>query len=288
MITPNLSSYDFDALWRKALDLVFHEGRESSPREQKTRELLGLQLRLEDARANVLTNETRALNYRFLVAEWLWILGGLDDVATIARYNSQIAQFSDDGLTFAGAYGPRLVLHQLPWVIEQLRSKPDTRQAVVMIWLPRPHASRDIPCTLTFQWLLRNGCLHCVTTMRSSDLWLGLPYDTFNFTQLTNAIAAELHVEVGSFVLNLGSAHLYERDWPKVELVLADPESYESIVSPHLRHLPTPELCVRVLRNPESHALTGKTDPLFYYERALAVKTSAQAKEVLLAASQLR
>jgi hypothetical protein len=71
----------------------------------------------------------------------------------------------------------------------------------------------DIPCTISLQWLLRWDKLHCTVNMRSSDAWLGLPYDYFTFSQLTNVLASRLRVPVGTITMNLASSHLYEENW---------------------------------------------------------------------------
>src|SRR3546814_5271713 len=65
----------------------------------------------------------------------------------IAPWNRHISQFSDDGVVFAGAYGPRINL-QLDYVLNKLREDPDTRQAGLTIWRPNPQPSKDIPCKI--------------------------------------------------------------------------------------------------------------------------------------------
>lgn len=197
--------------WLAQLDKL-RRGEPIAPRGQLTYEALDEQLVLADARGNLLDVPERSLSFRFAVAEWLWMSFGHSDVETIARYNSNIAQFSDDGVSFAGAYGPHIGA-QRPRVLDKLRRDPATRQAVIEI--PRPYnagPTRDEPCTLSFQFLHRGSMLHLIATMRSSDAWLGLPYDVFNFTQLQNAMAGELGLESGWFSLHLGSSHLYDRN----------------------------------------------------------------------------
>jgi thymidylate synthase len=187
------------------------DGRPVAPRGLATYEQLDANIVLGDARFNIIDVPERKLNFRFMVAEWLWMSFGHSDVATIARYNPRIAAFSDDGLTFTGAYGPHIGA-QRPRVLDKLRKDPATRQAVIEI--PRPYnavgPTKDEPCTLSFQFLARAHELHCIATMRSSDAWLGLPYDVFNFTQLQAEVAGELGLACGWFSLRMGSSHLYE------------------------------------------------------------------------------
>ena len=227
---------DFASAWFDLLRKLYAAGEPVSPRGFETHELLGVQLRVSDMTQNILVHPARALSYRFMVAEWLWIAAGRRDVETIAKYNKHIAQFSDDGMTFAGAYGPRL-RPQIKYLIEQLH-KPHSRQAVASIWTPSPAASKDIPCTLSWQLLARDGKLHAIVTMRSSDIWLGLPYDFYNFSQLTNGMAGELDLVPGSLTFNLGSSHLYDRDREKALAVLLQPGLLECVSSPRLPSRP--------------------------------------------------
>lgn len=206
-----------DTAWLAAVGAVLSFGDPSQPRGQETRELLGHSVNIDMGRP-VLTVERRRLGYRFLAAEAAWILSGDDRVETIAPYAAKIANFSDDGQTFFGAYGPK-ILAQLGYVVDTLIKDPDSRQAVVNIWRENPPVSRDIPCTLSAQFMIRGGRIHAAVSMRSSDLWLGLPYDLFNFSMLATWVALEISRRggplycLGTLTNFAGSRHLYERDW---------------------------------------------------------------------------
>lgn len=196
------------------LDMIFKTGHTVNPRDQKTLEISPLTLHIEDARRCVLTIPDRKLNYSFMVAECFWIMMGRDDVKMISHYNKNIGQFSDDGESFVGAYGPRIV-DQLPYAMRTLRDDPSSRQAVILIWQRHLPKTKDVPCTLTMQFLAREGKLHAIVNMRSSDAWLGIPYDVFNFAMILAAIAGDLNYGVGSLTINIGSSHLYERHWDR-------------------------------------------------------------------------
>lgn len=198
-------------LYRDVLHEILSYGAPARPRGIETLEIIGARIELSDARMNIVGSPSRKLNYHFMVAEALWILLGQNDVRTVATFNSKIAEYSDDGVTFAGAYGPK-VIEQLSYVVDTLRVDPDSRQAVINIWRERPRAARDIPCTLSLQFLVREEELHLVTTMRSNDAWRGLPYDLFTFTTIQHYVAAALELPVGRYVHNVGSLHLYEAD----------------------------------------------------------------------------
>ena len=225
---------DTNKVWKSLLLEVMTRGNISSPRGKTTKEVLGLQTRI-DMTHPVVTVRHRKLGYKFLFAEALWIINGDNRLSTINPYSKHIANFSDDGKYFNGAYGPKVV-DQLPYVINQLFTKVDTRQAVMNIWRERPGSSKDIPCTLSAQWLIREETLHCLLNMRSSDAWLGWPYDIFNFSMLSCFILLHLrqqwlrhpdpqsletsnpfNVGLGSLTLTAGSQHLYEENYYKAQ-----------------------------------------------------------------------
>jgi thymidylate synthase len=276
------------------------------PRGKPCREKLAVQLRIADARKNLILDPQRGLNYRFAVAEWLWILAGLDRLDVLTRYNKQMAEFSDDGVTLRGAYGPRLK-DQWPWLLKRLTDDLESRQGVVSIWTPAPESSKDVPCTLSAQYLVRKETanqlvikdgyedpkqrlfLHTVMTMRSSDAWWGIPYDVFTFAQLANGLAAGLShvlrrpIYLGELVLNLGSSHLYEPHWETARSIVTAPAG-SSGTSPRLpAHLgvSTANLAQLLTREPEPIDCGWWPWPWKQYAEVLNFKTSAEALVVL-------
>lgn len=213
--------------WIGLLGRVTQKGIMSSPRGMAIKELLGSQVQVNMQRPVVLVKE-RKLSYKFMAGEAWWILSGKNDVPSISRYCKRIADFSDDGEIFFGAYGPK-ISEQRNYVIRKLEEDPDSRQAVISIWRENPPETRDVPCTISVQWLIRDGFLHCIDTMRSNDVWLGFPYDVFNFSMLSWMILDELKwrngdrfkdLQLGTLFLNAGSHHIYARDLVKAEELL--------------------------------------------------------------------
>jgi thymidylate synthase len=218
-------------VWLRNLERVVLDGKAHAPRQQGTQEVLGYSSMI-DMRFPVMTVKERKLSFQFMAAEALWILNGDDRVSSIAPYAPSIAKFSDDGERFFGAYGPR-VMNQIYGVIEKLAQDQSTRQAVLTTWRQNPPASKDIPCTISAQWLIRDGKIHCIDTMRSSDLWLGWPYDVFNFTSITMFIAlsllwkCNLRLSLGNLWLQAGSQHLYDRDFKRAQQCLTFTDSIQ-------------------------------------------------------------
>ncbi len=202
--------------WVRDLKHIYTRGLVTAPRGIETREVLGFQS-IIDMKRPIINVPVRDLGFKFMAAEAAWILGGDNRVSSIAPYSKQISKFSDDGVTFFGAYGPR-ILDQLQQIVLKLVNDPSSRQAVLTIWRPNPPGSKDIPCTVAIQWLIRDGKLHCIDSMRSSDIWLGHPYDVFNFSMVSLALLIRLRnfgltVELGDLNLVAGSKHLYQTDF---------------------------------------------------------------------------
>lgn len=211
--------------WRMLLEKIMEHGEHVAPRGLPTRELLGHVTKVDMSHPVVVSQE-RKLGYRFMCAEAAWILSGDNRVETIAPYSKVISRFSDDGVFFFGAYGPR-IRDQVRHVVQALSADHDTRQAVMSIWRPNPPVTKDVPCTLTVQFMIRDGALDCFLNMRSSDVWLGVPYDWFNFTMLTGYVCLLLRekyglsLKPGTLHFYAASQHLYAENWDKAQAALA-------------------------------------------------------------------
>ena len=163
----------------------------------------------------------RKVNVPFMFAEAAWIISGSNRLEDITPYMKVYSNFSDDNVFLRGAYGPKVV-DQLGYVVDAIEKDNDTRQAVLTIWRERPGVSKDIPCTVAMQFLLRDGRLNMVTTMRSQDIVLGFTYDVFTFSMVAKAVQLLLHergveVELGVLFVNAGSMHIYERHYEEGE-----------------------------------------------------------------------
>lgn len=175
----------------------------------------------------ILNVPSRELGYKFMAKEALNIIVGFNQVGAIRKFSPTIENYSDDGYFFNGHYGPMLI-DQYTYIVDKLIEHDNTRQAVATIWRPNPRDSKDIPCTVSVQFIIRGGRLHCIDTMRSSDIWLGWPYDIFNFTMVTAYISCLYglrtgeRLRLGNLFLNAGSQHLYLKDVANAEKCLEE------------------------------------------------------------------
>lgn len=225
----------------------------SSPRGMKVKEILGYQFKILNPRNRIPYVKGRELSIHYLVAELLWYLSGNDSTEWISNYSTFWSKISDDGTTANSAYGARIfkphdriakgidkTWTQWQYVIDELKSDHDSRRAVIHIRSPQDSilAALDVPCTLSLQFFLRDDCVHMVTSMRSSDVILGLAYDVPAFTIFQELLALQLTKELGrpiglgSYTHLSASLHVYERHFKMVEKILDEDtrRDYQDII----------------------------------------------------------
>lgn len=224
---------EINTLYKDIISYVSEYGMKSSPRGSETKEVIDFSFVLEDPLKSVCTIKARKLNYAFMTIERCEHLSGESSVPRVLHYNSKMQPFVSllqhviPTILFNGAYGPR-IKNQLVRCYELLKIDPDTRQAVITIRNDKDFDSTpDVPCTLSLQFILRKGRLNLITTMRSNDVLLGVPYDVASFCYLQLHLACWLGVGVGSYHHHAGSMHIYERDRVRLNDILQDNETVD-------------------------------------------------------------
>lgn len=89
----------------------------------------------------------------------------------------------------------------------------------------------DFVCTLSSQFLIRDDKLFLITNMRSQDIHFGYTFDVVFFTLLMQCMRLELinkypELELGSYFHNVGSFHMYERNFQVYE-EMQENQTYE-------------------------------------------------------------
>lgn len=243
-MTEYLQLPDLRVGYATLLATILDLGVPIDARGLRAHELTGCQLEFSDPLAVLLPiGVERRVNLRLAAVEALQVIAGESRASLIRRAAPAFTDVLVDPLNLDyGAYGPRLA-YALGDCLDLLRRDPDTRQAVASIWRPEDlEHDGDKPCTVFMQFLVRpdmygERCLELYVYMRSQDAWLGVPYDTFTFSQLHHTMARELRLPCGSYVHNVTSLHLYERDVAAAERVVHYVETYHGDL-PHVDDLP--------------------------------------------------
>lgn len=209
-----------DALYREiAGDLLFAPDFETESRGgAELGEIVNPTFILTDPSRCFIT--CRDMSMKYLKGELDFYMSGSPYLKDISKHSKFWNKVSDDGETITSNYGRLLLwdrnsmnLTQFEYAEERLRSNPDSKKAVMVIY-SKDHAkkSKDNPCTMFLQFFLREGLLHLSVKMRSSDIWFGLPYDVPFFVLIQQKMATALGVSLGTYIHNAGSLHVYDRN----------------------------------------------------------------------------
>ena len=179
-------------------------------------ELINETIVITDPTRGLVLSPVRDMPMRYAVGELMWYLSGSNRLNDISKYSKFWNNISDDGQTLNSAYGHRIQnmfgFDQWEYVKNLLIADPYSRQAVIHIKDASDAPTKDTPCTVALQFLIRDGALYMMVYMRSNDIWLGFPFDVFCFTSLQVKMAMELGLDLGDYTHVVGSLHLYERD----------------------------------------------------------------------------
>jgi len=116
---------------------------------------------------------------------------------------------------------------QVKYVITELLME-NSRRAVLSAWNPVDLNIMALPpCHILYIFNKTKDGLCCHLTMRSSDLFLGLPFNIASCALLTQIIAHLLHMKSSEICLSLCDAHIYEEHIDQVKKQI-DLEIYDS------------------------------------------------------------
>jgi thymidylate synthase len=122
-------------------------------------------------------------------------------------------------------YGGRTVVREIDQIAElihKLKTNPDDRRLIVSAWNVGDIPDMALPpCHAFFQFYVANGKLSCQLYMRSSDEFLGLPFNIASYALLTHMIAQVCDLEVGEFIWTGGDCHIYNNHFDQVQEMLS-------------------------------------------------------------------
>lgn len=170
---------------------------------------------------NLPTCGLRKTHPRTAAAEIAWFLRGSKDSKWLDEREVRIwNDFADKDGTVANAYGYRWRSHfgrdQVGKAVETLQRNPSDRQCYVSAWDPARDGlggkAKNVPCPVGFSLHVIANRLHLTATMRSSDVFVGLPYDVMGFAMLMGVLAEWIspRLELGTLTFVLNHAHMYD------------------------------------------------------------------------------
>lgn len=209
-----------DELFDKTLDELL---RHKSNIEDTPYEIINANLVLLDPTRNTMCNSKRKMSMRYAIGELLWYISRKNTAKSIEVFSKFWKTIANKDGTVNSNYGwcihDKYMFDQWENVKQILINDQNSRQAIIHIKEPSKvnKKVKDVNCTLTLQFLIRKGKLDLIVNMRSNDIWLGLPYDVFNFTCMQILMAMELDLKIGTYYHNAGSLHIYSKDMEKIK-----------------------------------------------------------------------
>ena len=218
------------------LDLMRHvrdKGVEKGDRTGTgTRSVFGYQMRFDLAEGFPLVT-TKKVHLKSIIYELLWFLKGDTNTQYLRDNGVSIwDEWATDGGDLGPVYGYQWrtwplpsggAIDQIAEVVEQLRTRPDSRRLIVSAWNPAQLPDESIspqanveqgrmalaPCHAFFQFYVADGKLSCQLYQRSADIFLGVPFNIASYALLTLMVAQVTGLQPGEFIHTLGDAHLY-------------------------------------------------------------------------------
>ena len=226
-----------------------------------TRSVFGRQIR-HDLRTGFPLLTTKKLHFKSIVCELLWFLSGDTNAQTL---QAQGVKIWNEWATETGDLGPIYgkqwtawptpdgqSINQIDAVLDALKHNPASRRILFHGWNPADLPDERLspqenvkrgkmalpPCHLLYQLYVAEGHLSAQLYLRSSDTFLGLPYNIASLALLTHMLAQQTHLIAHEIILTTGDSHLYL--------------NHDTQVQTQLTRAPKklPEL--KILRQPES------------------------------------
>ncbi len=180
---------------------------------------------------------TKRVHFKSVVGELLWFLTGSTNVKDLHHLGCTIWDEWADSET--GDLGPGYgfqwrrwpmdsrdtrcaYVDQLANAVAELRNNPDSRRCVVSAW--NAAMLRDMalpPCHFAFQLATNQGDLNMAVSMRSIDIFLGLPFNIASYALLLKMFAQVLGFKAKRLYFSLGDLHIYNNHLEQVDTQLA-------------------------------------------------------------------
>ncbi len=183
---------------------------------------------------------TKKLHLKSIINELLWFLSGNTNVRWLQERGVSIwNEWATESGDLGPVYGAQWTawptrdggsINQIDYVVDCLRNNPDSRRILFHGWnveylpdesvCPRENARAGRmalpPCHLLYQFWVAQGRLSALLYIRSSDSFLGLPYNTASLAVLTLMLAQQCDLEPGEIIINTGDSHIYSNHMSQV------------------------------------------------------------------------
>jgi thymidylate synthase len=184
---------------------------------------------------------TKKLHLKSIVNELIWFLSGDTNTRWLKDNGVSIwDEWATDDGDLGPIYGAQWTawptrdggsINQIDYVVDCLRNNPNSRRILFHGWnveyLPNEGVSPQDnvragrmalpPCHLLYQFYVADRTLSAQLLIRSSDSFLGLPYNTASLAVLTMMLAQQCDLVPGEIVICTGDSHIYSNHMEQVQ-----------------------------------------------------------------------
>lgn len=191
---------------------------------------------------------TKKMSIKSILGELLWFISGSTNALELEeKYGCTIwREWSDDYGKLGKVYGHQWRnfgeynegyeyskgFDQLKWLINEIKTNPTSRRLYVTSANPNDRYDQALDCCHNyFQVVIKTGKLNLYFQMRSTDVFLGLPYNIASYTLLVHMLALETGYEVGELVYSGVDVHLYSNHIEQAkEQLKREPKGFPTLV----------------------------------------------------------
>lgn len=184
---------------------------------------------------------TKKLHFKSIANELIWFLSGNTNNKWL---NDNGVKIWDEWALEDGSLGPIYgkqwtswptknggEINQIDYVVDTLKSNPNSRRILFHGWnveyLPDESVSPQEnvkqgrmalpPCHLLYQFYVANGKLSGQLYIRSSDIFLGLPYNIASLALLVHLLCEQCNLEPGEVIVSFGDLHAYSNHMEQIK-----------------------------------------------------------------------
>jgi thymidylate synthase len=202
------------------LDDILQHGTQKSDRTGVgTLGVFGRQMRF-DLTAGFPLLTTKKLHIPSIFHELLWFVSGDTNIGYLHRNNVSIwDEWADENGELGDVYGKQWRawtgadgrrVDQLAQIVKQIMETPHSRRLLISAWNPAELQRMALPpCHYAFQFMVQDGRLSCLFNMRSTDVFLGLPFNIASYALLTHMVAQQCDLAPGELIWSGADVHLY-------------------------------------------------------------------------------
>jgi thymidylate synthase len=220
------------------------KGKMTSPRGLPVIEIENYTYELP-ARVRFCNFEARKLNLDYIKREFLWYLRGNKHDLSILKYAKMWENLVTPDQSINSNYGQyifnvptEVTYNQFDFVVNQLIEDRDSRRASISILKSSQliKTNKDVPCTYSLNFRIRESRLNMSVHMRSQDAVFGMGNDAPCFSFIHEMVWAALtkqypDLEMGSYHHIADSFHVYDRHFEVMEKI-AEGDKYIPIECP--------------------------------------------------------